>query len=443
MRADEPPIGKYEGQLYYADSIIEQQASLSSFLATPKNATTANRRRYSNIESLWSEVMNRQALPGDKIMLESALLLEWMPRSPGLYHSPGAVRSRARAYDHILARTHQGIVFDPNGKQSMLDGGIGNVRLKPISINGNEMRLCGACFDGVCHKGFPVAVPEILFSEFQHQIAGSGAVRRDLAGTLRFVPDNLSRLYMRSTGIPQLYIELDEPDVLRGMEDDIGTQLELTLAALFKTPDDDRFKATFVTTEPNFVSEGAAWIRETYVQGRYGGTVVTDFDQQQRHFPEAIFSLDKVMSLNITDEDGSVVQSDLRMILEHQQLIAAREVYMSGSSKYHISGGQQGAVGDNARAENFQQNQSIEQSFDAAELAHELVRVIEAMRKNASEPEEIAAVGNVEAAKKAAEKGDKPKALQFLKNAGQWALDAATDIGTSVAAEVIKKSMSM
>jgi hypothetical protein len=63
------------------------------------------------------------------------------------------------------------------------------------------------------------------------------------------------------------------------------------------------------------------------------------------------------------------------------------------------------------------------------------------MRKEASDPEHDEALGAVASAEKAAKQGDGPKALEYLKAAGKWAMDVATKIGTALAVEAMKQSM--
>ena len=116
---------------------------------------------------------------------------------------------------------------------------------------------------------------------------------------------------------------------------------------------------------------------------------------------------------------------------------------MPGDSKYNISGGQIGAVGDNASASNFTQNQGSQQPLDMKALAEQLGQVAEVAQRKATEPEHQMAIGSIQAAKAAAEKGDEAKALSFLKTAGKWALDIATDISAKIAAEVIKKQIGL
>jgi hypothetical protein len=74
-------------------------------------------------------------------------------------------------------------------------------------------------------------------------------------------------------------------------------------------------------------------------------------------------------------------------------------------------------------------------------LANELALLRQEMKKEAIESEQDIAVSEVAKAEQAAKSGDGSKTLQHLRSAGKWALDTATKIGTSLAVEVIKKSM--
>lgn len=53
------------------------------------------------------------------------------------------------------------------------------------------------------------------------------------------------------------------------------------------------------------------------------------------------------------------------------------------------------------------------------------------------------AIGAVATAEAAAKTGNGPKALEYLKKAGNWAFDVATKIGTDIAAAALKSSMGM
>jgi hypothetical protein len=108
--------------------------------------------------------------------------------------------------------------------------------------------------------------------------------------------------------------------------------------------------------------------------------------------------------------------------------------------------GQAGAMGPNAKAEKMTFIQVLRDAIgdcSLAELAKELERLRLTMLAEAKNAEQDAAVASVAEAEVAAKSGDAKGVLGHLKNAGRWALDAATSIGTAVAAKAIEKAMGL
>lgn len=107
---------------------------------------------------------------------------------------------------------------------------------------------------------------------------------------------------------------------------------------------------------------------------------------------------------------------------------------------------QAGAVGTNSHAHNMILNQtSVEalENTDINQLTEELSKLRKAMKESAidSEPQVDIAIGEIAKAEQAAKEGDRTKVSNHLKNAGQWAFDVATKIGTTLAADLIKESL--
>lgn len=108
--------------------------------------------------------------------------------------------------------------------------------------------------------------------------------------------------------------------------------------------------------------------------------------------------------------------------------------------------GQAAVVGDNAHVHDVNFNQiwnEVSSQADTKQLAGELIQLRDELLKRASGPDHYIAIGEVAAAEKAASANDGPTALRHLKTAGKWAFDAATQIGTTLAAEVLKKTLSI
>jgi ribosomal protein L18 len=107
---------------------------------------------------------------------------------------------------------------------------------------------------------------------------------------------------------------------------------------------------------------------------------------------------------------------------------------------------QAGAMGPGAHAHDMNFNQvwnQLSNSIDLLSLSSELSELRAKLKEKATDTEHDIAVGSLALAEQAAKKGDGPKTLEYLAKAGKWALDAATQIGTTVAAEAIKKSIGM
>lgn len=107
---------------------------------------------------------------------------------------------------------------------------------------------------------------------------------------------------------------------------------------------------------------------------------------------------------------------------------------------------QAGAMGPGAHAHDINFNQVWNQlsgSIDLSSLANELSKLRAKLKEKAINAEHDITVGSLALAEQAAKKGDGSKTLEYLAKAGKWALDAATQIGTSLAAEAIKKSLGM
>ncbi|MBB4113468.1 hypothetical protein FHT80_002794 [Rhizobium sp. BK226] len=105
-----------------------------------------------------------------------------------------------------------------------------------------------------------------------------------------------------------------------------------------------------------------------------------------------------------------------------------------------------GAVGPHSSASNVYFGDAWKKTQGSIPL-EQLTTDLEILRKHlavlAEGAEQYQKVGAVANAKKAAEEGNGPMALQALASAGEWALNAATAIGTAVAASAIKSSLGL
>jgi hypothetical protein len=145
---------------------------------------------------------------------------------------------------------------------------------------------------------------------------------------------------------------------------------------------------------------------------------------------------------------GRYDELSLRYV-EHLQLVEGRtEIHVQGgievSNKTFNVSGPTGAVGDNAHAHDITFNQiwnQLQGTIDLPKLADELSRLRQEMKNEAVEPEQDIAVSEIAKAEQSAKAGEGSKTVEHLKSAGKWAFDVATKIGTSLAAEALKKTL--
>ncbi len=434
---------------FQSAKIIDEHTVNAALLLKPEEAEnfshhpSMERRRFHSNNELWEAVIREQirATP-TAIHLESFFLFEWFPRSPGLYYTPEGNRARREAQEHVEGINKGVVVYDPYGKMSMLDGGVGNLRFRPITIRDTEFFLMSASSTGICHQGFPVALPASIFEKIVDEINERGCLVTSLIGRLRFLPVNLGKLYHRYREVPQLYLDVEELRRPTHPKSRSIEELRVSVAVSFHSryEGQGRVYATYVSFDPSVpqsFSESIEWLEEDYVVGKYKGKILTDFDEQRGHFPDAPFSLGKIMDLNLrleelTPLDQSTGVNPWAILRRQDQIIV--EVYVD--AKYKFTGNNQrfGVVGDHTQ---------VGETVDLAELKEELSRLLEEARKYAKTPEQDMAVGEIARAEGAASGGDKVGALSHLKAAGAWVLGVAEKIGANLAAALIKESLGL
>lgn len=132
--------------------------------------------------------------------------------------------------------------------------------------------------------------------------------------------------------------------------------------------------------------------------------------------------------------------------------IHAREVYMGNTSKFSNVNSTIGVQGDDANVGNVTQvSQSGGQLYanwsqsggNLGALAQDLAKLKAELGAQAKDAEHFEAAAAIAKAEDAANKNDGAGVFGYLKNAGKWALETATKIGTTVAVEALKKALGM
>ena len=443
-------IGRQLEQLesWAIPDVLTRHLSAAHYLALPDehSTTTSKSETFNSNNELWEEFIHTRRLGiGSRLTLQSFFIFEWIPRSPGLYFTPFGRQARLEA-EHRVRRLEDGvIVFDPYGKMSMLDGGIGNLRLKPIVVNGQDLVLMSGSSNGECHEGFPLAVPTELYDSIADQVRHRGAVVRTLSGRLRAVPQELDFLYDSYRNVRKLYLLVDDISVPTLRKSRTLEDLNVSVAASFMSnyEGSPKMYACYVNTDPRIqdsLRDRVRWMEEVYVKKEYQGRVVTDFDELENHFDGAIFGLKKVMALGVRREDFLSVDPFLLpgTVYVDQLIMQQTIIKEQRMSQYNVVG-PVGALGDNARAENFIQVAGS----DMERLTTELAALKQAAIGRAQSAEQQQAVIAISEAEEAAKAGNPAGMLQKLKAAGKWAADVASSIGKDVLAKIIEHQVGM
>lgn len=191
----------------------------------------------------------------------------------------------------------------------------------------------------------------------------------------------------------------------------------------------------------NYPAKPAVLVTESKFQGILDAVRTIVLEWSLKLEEAGILGSDMTFSESEKTKASSVIQNINNFInqISHSQIsqgeITMRDLYTTG---------QAGAIGPNAHAHDMTFNQIwnyMQSSVDLSQLANELTRLRQEMKKEAIEPEQDIAVSEIAKAEQAAKSGYGAKTLGHLKSAGKWAFDVATKIGTSLAAKAIKKSM--
>lgn len=263
-------------------------------------------------ERVWRALVNYELSAGMAITLKDFMVFDWFPRSPGLYYTPDAAFARDEAFYHLHRgfespiRDHAGLlsqrpadytmVFTPEGKMSMLEGGIGAIRLKPINIFEEYHWLMTASSDGVIHSGIPLAVPRRFFPALLPAIHQNGAVCATVHGEIEFVPDPISRVFDQVPLVPKVLVRVTGMD--HGKPKPIEMEGSVAVSFVSDYQNLPKVYATYVTFRPDVkgsFDDAIEWMKKEYVEGEYRGRIITDFDQTRTIFPEARLALSKVM----------------------------------------------------------------------------------------------------------------------------------------------------
>lgn len=454
-----------------------------SYYSYPEIRPKANDKSYFDNSAFWKDVIDESLVTERTVSLQGFNIFEWIPRNPGLYHTDRANWAREEAQHHILQiadekiddfvsldgappdhamvfrsvtslrASAQGVIYTPQGKMSMLQGGIGCIRLGPVELkNGGEFWFMSATSTNAPDEGIPLLVPDQIYQKLIDDIRTVGSVRANLIGKAKFVSKELSDLYSVTYGIPRVYLEVLEVTT-SAIKANPGI---VSVAASFLSEYEGRpgIYASYVSFDPALkgARRGATeWLRDEYVRGFYKGSLLTDFDQQAPTIANSLFSLNQVLTSPDLAREIALLRQKYGQFEwtkfeeatvsfhTHQERIMVKSVVTGDNNKVSLATGQRASSTVT----------SIERStfgaeIDLKKLAEQLAELRSALNELPDSPERDVIKGAVGKAEMAANQGDERGAVGGLKELNPFAskvLDIAEKIGVGVAVAAIKSAI--
>lgn len=424
--------------------------ALFSMLKSKKNEGLQDKVIYDNSD-FWNKALTSNLYAGQIIKLQNFKMLEWIPISPGLFHTQFARNERDYAMRrHFENEIRKGseqidphfIELRPGDKRSMVKGGIGSLRLGPKKIEGNLKHIICASSNGVSHEGIVVLLESEHYSNIIAEIRAKKNPTVNITGRIMLLPKELSLIsYEYNRDVPKFYVEVEELTLLKNDNPDQGVvSVAITYASEEALKEYDAFSYSFCQFSPSLTEynlDGVSeWLRNYAI--KYSRTdsplIVGDFDEYYNHFEKVQFPISDIANGMISVEN----------LHKFKKLFEFNINETTMGDKNIINNSQVGAVGSNAKSikNKFEQNNyTLPDNINFDLLSQELNKLKNDLKSHAESPEEFKAISEVVEAENAAKKKDANKVVRHLLNGGKWILNTAKDIGVEVVAELINKQM--
>jgi hypothetical protein len=316
-----------------------------AFYMRPASRSQIDDKDYSTNTAFWRDILSERIGAERTVVLRGFNIFEWVPRNPGLYHTPEARFARDEAQHYVRAieprafgeyldsdgappdgatafrsltsgaEAARTVIYTPQGKLSMLRGGIGCVRFKSLHLKkGGAAWLMSATSTTAPDEGIPLLMDDNDYQRLSDGLHDAGAICCDVIGRTRFVAEEFSDLFSVLHGIPRLYVEVSEIRPIKAIYEPGQVSVAASFLSAFEGT--SRIYASYVTFDPSRPSarKGAAqWLKEEYVERLYDGSLLTDFDQRAPMFANSLFALDQVL----TSPDLAAKIAELRRLFGH------------------------------------------------------------------------------------------------------------------------------
>lgn len=268
---------------------------------------------FTSNKDFWHAAINSFFHDGMRIQLNGFHLTEWIPFAPGKYFTREASKDRSRAL-HFINRER---IYEylPQGKSSMIGGGIGSVRLSAKSLLSNTYYILGASSTGISHQGIPVALPEKEHFKIIRNLRKHGGCLTNLVGTIRIIPLPTNFIeYGRN--IPKVCLFIDKIEEIRPS---FAEELMVSVAIAFRNESGKlRYSSDFawsfcsfsLDSSDNNLNSAVDWLLDYVLRHFHTAhpSILNDFDEMVPHFDCPVqFPLRDVTQDNINIEKAQIV----------------------------------------------------------------------------------------------------------------------------------------
>lgn len=424
--------------------------AILSKLKTKSNSSVKDISLSKNDE-FWRSAINSNLISGQIVKLQKFKILEWIPTSPGLFHTSFARMERGEALRrHFENEKRRGnknkdpnfIELRPGDKRSMVKGGIGSLRLGSKRIDGKVKHIMCATSNGISHEGIVLLLEEEHHSKLISEIQEGKNPTVNLTGRIMLIPKELSLISFEfHRDVPKFYIDVEELELLKNDTPNQGVvSVAITYAREENLKEYDAFSFSFCQFSPSETNrklDGVTdWLRNYAMKYSESESpiIVGDFDEYYNHFEKVQFPITDIANGMISVEN----------LHKFQKLFDFNINETTMGDKNIFNKSQIGAVGSNAKStkNKFQQNNySFPENLNFEDLSNQLSKLKDSLKSKANTAEEFKAISEVAEAETAAKSKDGNKVVKHLLNGGKWVLNTAKDIGVEVVAELINKQM--
>lgn len=315
----------------------------------------------------WKSALEGEVFSEQIIKLEGFHLIEWIPSAPGLFHTVDAHWHRAEAqknivkiidaeirksdanekkireqidnlrmkklkagpqisyflapriedyeYDKQISELFEKlrknpekrvvVEYNPEGKESMIRGGIGSLRLASKMINGKECYLLGASSTGVSHEGIPVVVETLLYQQAISKIKDNGGFVTNITGRVKIISKELS-IIKSYREIPRFCLFVENIEYIKpSKSEELMASVAVSYYPSYSFADKRLSFCSFFPDKKDVeLVEAVTWLNEYAVKYSKSSSPIVegDFDEFKAHFGEVDFPIVDVANGKMSKE---------------------------------------------------------------------------------------------------------------------------------------------